>query len=86
MFDVYNNSSIELYNPDKSHPSSIGSYLAAMSLTCGIFGVDPDQITLSGPVTSEEDEIIRNAVRNPSAIPEEYITDSNGITAAADPE
>lgn len=85
FFDVYTGSSINLYNEDKSHPNPTGSYLAAMALTCGIFGADPDQITLTGPVSAEEDAIIRNAVRTPSPIPESYIIQSNGVTATEDP-
>lgn len=86
FYDVYHGSSIELYNDDKSHPSPAGSYLAAMALTCGIFGTDPDQITITGPVSAEEDTIIRNAVRAPSPIPESYIIDSVGVTAPTDPK
>ena len=57
-----NNSSINLYNNDLSHPSSEGSYLAAMTLFCGIFGVDPVTAPFSGPLSAEEDPIVRAAV------------------------
>lgn len=70
---------IDLYNADKSHPSVAGSYLAAMTLVCGIFELDPVAAPFSGPLTSEEDAIVRQAVaaalRAPK-IPEEYRTAS----------
>ena len=82
--DVYENSSMELYNADKSHPSHIGSYLAAMALFCGIFREDPGVITITGPVKGEEDAMIREAVkkvtRQTPQIPEEYVLNSEGVT------
>lgn len=82
--DVYANSKIDLYSADGSHPSPTGSYLAAMTLFCGIFGVDPVEATFSGSATAEEDQLIRTAVKavldEIPTIPEEYKTDSRGIT------
>ena len=76
--------SIELYNPDKSHPSPAGSYMAAMALACGIFGFTPDDITIAGPLSAEEEAAVRNAVAQPPAIPQEYLTNSTGVTAPTD--
>ena len=82
--DVYINSKIDLYSADGSHPSPTGSYLAAMTLFCGIFGVDPVDAPFSGSATAEEDQLIRAAVKAVldavPTIPEEYKTDSRGIT------
>lgn len=72
---------LELYNSDKSHPSSAGSYLAAMSLFYKIFAVDPSAITVQGPVGEDEEtlrQVVRDVIGNPAQIPEEYITDSTG--------
>lgn len=86
FYDVYTGSTISLYNADKSHPNATGSYLAAMALFCKIFGAEPGQIALVGPVESQDDEIIRSAVHKVTAqtpqIPESYKIDSTGITAA----
>lgn len=70
---------IDLYNADKSHPSVVGSYLAAMTLVCGIFAIDPVTAPFSGPLTSEEDAIVRQAVAEAllsPQIPEAYRTSS----------
>lgn len=83
FYDVYTNSEINLYSADGSHPSPTGSYLVAMTLFCGIFGVDPVEATFSGSATAEEDVILRNAAKtvlyDTPAIPEEYKTASKGI-------
>jgi hypothetical protein len=71
---------IDLYNADKSHPSVAGSYLAAMTLVCGIWGIDPVTAPLSGPLTPEEDAIVRQAVAEALGspqIPEEYVVSSS---------
>jgi hypothetical protein len=62
FYDVNTNSNISLYNADLSHPSSEGSYLAAMTLFCGIFDVDPVAAPFSSPLSAEEDSIVRAAV------------------------
>ena len=79
FYQVNTDSSIGLYNADLSHPSTEGSYLAAMILLCGIFGIDPLTAPLSGPLTPEDDAIVRQAVANALLspdIPEEYHTSS----------
>ena len=86
FYDIYtNNHHIGLYNTDHSHPSAVGSYLAAMMLFCGIFDVDPREAAFSGPVRAEEDAIIREAAYHAlfetPAIPEEYQTTSQNVTA-----
>ncbi|MBR4863441.1 MAG: SGNH/GDSL hydrolase family protein [Oscillospiraceae bacterium] len=89
FFDLYTGSTLNLYNADKSHPSVTGSYVAAMSLFCKIFEYDPEDITSAGPGTEEENALIRQAVKKIIAedpvIPEDYKTDSIGITAATEP-
>ena len=76
--DVYINSEIDLYSADGSHPSPTGSYLAAMTLFCGIFGVDPVDAPFSGGASPEEDTILRAAAKailqGTPEIPEEYKT------------
>lgn len=84
FYDVFTNSSINLYNDDRSHPSAAGSYLAAMTLFCGMFDVDPVEAAFSGPVDAEEDAILRaaakNALQNTPQIPQEYQTTSQNVT------
>ena len=89
FFDLYTNSTVSLYNADKSHPSATGSFIAAMSLFCKIFGYDPETITTTVYGTEEENAMIRQAVRKITAeaptIPDDYKTDSTGVTAATAP-
>lgn len=84
FYDVFTSSNINLYNDDRSHPSAAGSYLAAMTLFCGIFDVDPLEAPFSGPVSAEEDAILRAAVKkalqNTPEIPQEYQTTSENVT------
>lgn len=66
---------VELYNADKSHPSHTGSYLAAMSLFCKIFGADPAVITVKGPAGEAEEtlrQVVREVLANPPQIPDTY--------------
>ena len=46
FFDVYTNHAdlTDLYNPDKSHPSYSGSFLAALVLAAEILGIDPRKV------------------------------------------
>jgi hypothetical protein len=81
--DVYTNSSeIELYNPDMSHPSYEGSYLAAATIFAHIFDTDPAMIPLSDKinVSAATADILNDAawraVSEPHDIPEEYKTTS----------
>lgn len=74
---VYKNrAETELYNADLSHPSYAGSYLAAMTLFAGVFGIDPKTVPYDGDLTSAEAALLReaayNAVFETPDIPEEY--------------
>ncbi len=74
--DVYqNHPEIELYNPDRSHPSYAGSYLAAASLYTKIIGKAPEANAFTGELSAEVASILckaaENAVKN-SIIPAEY--------------
>ena len=84
FYDLYTNTAVDLYNADKSHPSAVGSYVAALSLFSEIFGCDPMSITAPGPGTEEENAKIREAVAKiitqTPTIPEDYKTDSTGVT------
>ncbi len=79
FYDVYtNNSSIELYNSDKSHPSEEGSYLAAATLFAKIFNVDPTTIN----AVSKQKTLLtaaKKAVFETPTIPDEYKTSSEGV-------
>ena len=50
FFDIYTakDNDIELYNPDASHPSYAGSYLAAAVLFGKVFGISPKEISFRG--------------------------------------
>lgn len=52
-------SSIELYNPDESHPSLSGSYLAACVFYASIFHKDPYPSNYNGGVTPADAEKLR---------------------------
>lgn len=54
---------IELYQPDESHPSVAGTYLAACCFYVSIFGKDPLLINFNSSVLSTDASIIRQAVK-----------------------
>ena len=55
--------SIELYDPDGSHPSSAGSYAAACSFYTAIFRKDPALLTYNYSLSSSDAANIRTATR-----------------------
>lgn len=57
------NTDIELYSSDGSHPSLAGTYAAACSFYVLIFHRDPDSITFCSSLQSSEAQSIRSAVR-----------------------
>lgn len=58
-----NHPSIELYQPDESHPSVAGTYAAACSFYASIFKKDPSLITNNNILSPTESAIIRNAAK-----------------------
>ena len=82
FYDVYTNKSyIPLYNSDKSHPSSYGSYLAAATLFAKIFNADPTTIDAD----SNKKALLnaaKKAVFETPAIPDAYKTTSEGVGTA----
>lgn len=71
----------ELYDPDKTHPSAIGSYVAAATIIATMLELDPREIAYRVNVSDEVKTILDtaayNVTFNTSAIPEEYITQTN---------
>lgn len=72
---------IELYDPDRSHPSYAGSYLIAATIFATIFNEDPEQATQfkgNGGITEQQAEYLRHAAKtvvfSTPEIPEEYKT------------
>ena len=60
--DIYENCpEIDLYNPDCSHPSAIGSYLIGITLFAKVFGVDPRTLDFETPFDKKDTEILKNA-------------------------
>ena len=54
---------IELYNPDRSHPSYAGSYLAALIMLAVMFGADPEKCTFNGELDLETANILRKTAK-----------------------
>ena len=62
FYEVYTGESgIDLYNPDRSHPSYAGSYLAAATLYAKIFGKTPE---FPGGLTATEAKTLCKAAEN----------------------
>lgn len=85
FFEVYTgDSGIELYDPDTSHPSYAGSFLAATTLLAKMTGLDPTEFTFNGELSAEDAAVLKqaakNAVFNTPEIPEEYRMTSEGVT------
>lgn len=59
-----NHPSIELYQPDESHPSPAGSYAAACCFYAAIFKKDPTQIIYDFGLPPAEASAIRNAAKS----------------------
>ena len=74
---------IDLHDPDKSHPSYEGSYLAALTIFSTIFGEDPNNVTYVGNVKSTIANSIKTAVKkvleSTPEIPDKYKTTSEGV-------
>lgn len=84
FYDVYtNNTNINLYDDDLTHPNPTGSYLAAMTIFAKITGVDPTTVNydanLSASAAATLKEAARKAVFETPAIPESYKTVSAGV-------
>ena len=54
---------IELYESDESHPSVLGTYLAACTFYTSLFRKDPALITFNPNLPEDEIQIIQNAVK-----------------------
>ena len=85
FYDVYtNNTDIELYNSDLTHPSCAGSFLAAATLFAKIFNFDVTQLNYTAGFSSDDAKIIYNAAKkaafNTPIIPAEYKKISQNVT------
>jgi PKD repeat protein len=60
---INNNSNINLYSADNSHPSLAGSYAAACTFYASIFAQDPTLITYDATLNAADALAIRNAVK-----------------------
>lgn len=60
--DIYTNQRrINLYDPDLSHPSAEGSYLAAMTIFARITGVDPTTVAYNGGLSTKITQPLKEA-------------------------
>lgn len=77
---VQNHRNIALHDPDMSHPSPEGSYLAALTLFARITGIDPTTVDYEGGVGSNIEPILKEAARKAvfetPEIPEEYMAEA----------
>lgn len=53
----------DLYDPDQSHPSYAGSYVAALCVFTALFGADPTTVTYDGELPSDQAALCREAVK-----------------------
>ncbi len=77
FFDVYTNKKgLELYDADMTHPSAMGSYLAATTLFSKIFNIDPYKASYNGNLPESRTNIFRDAAKKAvfetPAIPDQY--------------
>ena len=77
---VQNHRNIALHDPDMSHPSPEGSYLAALTLFARITGIDPATVDYEGGVNPTIEPILKEAARKAvfetPEIPEEYMDEA----------
>lgn len=89
FYDVHkNNPSIVIYDEDKSHPSAMGSYLAALTIFAKITGVDPTTVKYSAGINAESAAILKEAARKAvfetPETPDTFKTSSKGVEYRAD--
>ena len=53
----------DLYDPDRSHPSYAGSYVAALCVFTALFGADPTMITYDGELPPDQAALCRETVK-----------------------
>lgn len=58
-----NHPNIELYQADESHPSAIGSYVAACAFYTSIFRKDPTNLTYNASLSAADAQLVRNATK-----------------------
>ena len=77
---VQNHRNIALHDPDMSHPSPEGSYLAALTIFARITGIDPTTVDYQGGFNEKAESILketaRKAVFDTPEIPEEYMDEA----------
>lgn len=77
---VQNQKGLTLHDPDMSHPSPEGSYLAALTLFARITGIDPATVDYEGGVNPAIEPILKEAARKAAfetpEIPEEYMAEA----------
>lgn len=73
---LHSEADIGLYNPDQSHPSYAGSYLAAATLLGRVLDMDPTAATFTGELAADEATLLREAAKRAlleaPAIPDAY--------------
>lgn len=84
VYDLHNNTGVDVYDPDGVHLSATGAHVFALTLLSSIFGADPTAVTLPEYI-SEWDiyqikEVVKRAVFDTPEIPAEYQTTSEGVT------
>ncbi len=64
FYEVYTGrSGIELYDPDKTHPSREGSFLAAATVCARIFDIDPTHVPFNAGYEDSVAEVLRSAAK-----------------------
>jgi hypothetical protein len=78
---IANSPEIELYDPDKTHPSAKGSYLAAATIMATMLECDPRDVEYTSSIDSDIKPILDlaayNVTFNTPTIPEQYLTETN---------
>ena len=77
---IQNQKGLTLHDPDLSHPSPEGSYLAALTLFARITGIDPATVDYEGGVNPTIEPILKEAARKAAfetpEIPKEYMDEA----------
>lgn len=78
FYELYSGTDINVFHTDGSHPSKIGTYIAALTIFSTIFGVSAQEATYNYPGTSTAvcnglKEFVDDAVFTLPKIPDEYL-------------
>ena len=77
FYDIYTSTEMNIYHADGSHPSALGTYIAAFTIACTIFKVSPEDIVYNFNLPYADFEFIKDSINKnvfgTPEIPDKYL-------------